>query len=729
MKVRKCLLVLALVLVVALCIAGCDADDENKLYGFALGHYDAADADGALDSDYFYRNDLTVVGGDADVEWVPEERDPVWGGYYYMYCSGNIGEGHLTVYKDGTAHTTAPTTREAAAEVVDHKATIICVRSKDLNDWEPVGAVDGIYACYFQSDSWMWRWNWAPEVIYDENSGKYYLYMNSASYNNYGEVDEETQYGNDSLNTYDTFHVGIYVSDTPAGPFVQVESESYYEGLTYEEMNDAQKATYDATGKLSNLNGKVLTHRNPTINFTYDLGLDEGDNFTVLDLDPFFDDDGTLYLAFARSGSSLKDGSHRENCGWIVRMKDMVTPDLETLTFVNANNFEYVTDENVGSTPKERADESAYTKHNCFAIPVGSSINYGKDIKAKLEAELAANPNAGNKATIEGETGTETWTKGLDGIWIKDGWDNESTINEGQHLWKEGDRYYLTYSPRGFFDMNYDAKQSISDTGILGPYYKLPQKEAVVVGRGWGDYINADMSGTAHHAFVEVDGEMFVIYYVHADPTTVENGAINGRWYAFDRVVTYEHPTYGTLLVSNGPTKNVQYKPSTYTGLTNVASQAIVTATDCEEDTVKYLTDGLVPCYEHLFDKQFVANGKTTITLKFNKAVTISALMVYNTMEYDYAFSSIDSVQFHLAKASDWMDEEHAHLRDCYIKDVGFCTDYIDTELRKISTGSASAISFNEITVDEITITISAKIDGSDDNTAIKISDIVVLGK
>ena len=695
-------------------IAGCAGQNDTLLYkGFDLAHYDASAENGALDSKYFYRNDLNIIGGDADIEWVPEERDSEYGGYYYLYTSGNVANGANTYWKDGKVH--KADSREEAYNNVDHKASLTCLRSKDLNDWELCGAVDGGFSAYFESDSWVKSHCWAPEVIYDASSGKYYMYFNALSYDNDGEINEETQYGNSSNNFYDTFYLCIMESSTPVGPFVQVESESYYAGLTYEEMNDLQKKTYDETGKLSNLNGKILTHRNPTVNVTYELGIDDA-IFSVIDFSPFFDDDGTLYLSFVRHIST----GHDHNCMWIMRMKDMITPDFETLTLTGKCNYEYVTDENVGDKAIERANEEAYTLHNCFAIP--SNANYGQDIKEKLEA--AKQPDG--RATIEGEDGAETWEKNSQ-TWIKVGWMDEGGINEGPHMRKIGDRYLYMYSPRGFAAQNYDARQSYSDDGPLGPYHKLPTMPGAIMSRGFGDYINQYVSGTGHHAMVEVDGELFCIYYAHADPFDGSTSATDGRFYAFDRVVEYEDETYGSLLAGIGPTQTVQPKPSSYTGLHNVASQATVAATNCDESTIKYLNDNFFVCHEYFADKEFVANGKTTITLKFDKAVTISAVMVYNTLDFRNAFSGIDSILFKMTEASDWMDEEHKDLRECYIENIGFSEDYIDFDMQKIRTGAASVVSFNEITVNEIKITVSGKITGL--TPTIKISDIVVLGK
>ena len=717
MKRLKRLCILALAALLLLSLTGCGGESAAViLEGFALGHYDASESD-ALDSRYFYRNDLNVIGGDADIECVPEERDPVYGGWYYLYTSGNVANGMNTYWKESA--TQSATTREEAAERVDHKASLTCLRSRDMNDWELCGAVDNGFSAYFESDSWVKSHAWAPEVIYDANAAKYYMYFNTLSYENDGGFSEDMQYGNSRNNFYDTFYICVMESDTPVGPFRIVESEDYYADLTEETMNDAQRETYARTGLKSNLNGKVLTHRNPTINVTYDLGIRD-EYFSVIDISPFFDDDGTLYLSFVRHIST----GHGHNCLWMMRMKDMVTPDYDTLTMVGTINYEYVTAENLtGKTGAARADESAYTLHNCFAIP--RNATYAADLRETLEAAMKSDRTA---TVTNPETGaTEHWTKGQNGTWEKDGWADEGAINEGPHMWKANGRYFYMYSPRGFSDQNYDATQTYSDTGILGPYHKLPQMPGAIMSRGFGMYINDYMSGTGHHAFVEVDGELFCIYYAHADPYNGSTSATDGRFYAFDRVRVIEDATYGTLLAGVGPTQTVQYKPTSYTGLKNVAPLASVSATNCDASTLPYLTDDFFVCHEYFADREFTAQGQTTITLRFGAPVTISALMIYNTLDYDHAFSGIDAVQFRLADAPSWVDAAYRNQRACYIRGIGLSPDYIDAAMRKIRMGASAAVSFDEITVTEIAITVSAKI--SDLDSVIRISDIVVLGR
>ena len=719
LKKAKTIAVCTICMSMPLLSTACSDSDSGKsqdvkVTGFELGHYDASAENGALDSKYFYENDLKVISGDSDVEYVPEERDPVYGGYYYMYTSANYNLATYIKWKDGATHDRG--SKEKTEANVDHMSIISCLRSKDLNDWELCGAVDNGYSVYVQNTAWLYTRFWAPEVIYDKNTNKYYMYFSAGTHNNYGAIDEETQYGNESKNLFDTFQMAVLSSDTPVGPFKLVQSKDYYAGLEYKDMSAEQKETYDEKGESGNLNGKIITEKNPTINIAYDLGLD--DTFAAIDLNPFFDDDGTLYLSFVRHISS----GHDHNCMWVMRMKDMITPDYSSLTMAGACNYEYVTDENVGKSPADRAIEENYTKHNCFCIPYNTN-SYAQDLKKKLET--AANGSA--TATIKNDDGVEeTWKKAVSGTWCKEGWLDEGGINEGPFMWKTNGRYFYMYSPLGYASQNYDARQSIGSSP-LGPFKKLPAMPGAVMSRGFGDYINEYMSGTGHHAMVEVDGELFCIYYAHADPTKGDSSSTDGRFYAVDRVVAYEDETYGTLLAGMGPTKTVQYKPSSYTGLKNVAAQAKISATNCEENTIQYLNDGFFVCHEYFKDKEFVSKGKTEITLEFDTPVTISALMVYNTLDYECAFTKIDAIQFELAEVPSWLDKKYDSVTSCYIKDVGFNADYIDTLMQKIRTGAASAISFDEIKVKKITIAVSQNI--MRNGGTIKISDIVVLGK
>ena len=80
MKKIKVFFLLLLTLAFALSFTACAGD----LSGFKLGAFVLSDESDRFDSKYFYRNDLNVFGGDADVIWVPDERDSEYGGWFYM---------------------------------------------------------------------------------------------------------------------------------------------------------------------------------------------------------------------------------------------------------------------------------------------------------------------------------------------------------------------------------------------------------------------------------------------------------------------------------------------------------------------------------------------------------------------------------------------------------------------------------------------------------------------
>ena len=80
MKKKKVFLALLLALTFAVSFTACG----TKLGGFKLGAFVLSDESDEFDSKYFYRNDLNVFGGDADVIWVPEERDSEYGGWFYI---------------------------------------------------------------------------------------------------------------------------------------------------------------------------------------------------------------------------------------------------------------------------------------------------------------------------------------------------------------------------------------------------------------------------------------------------------------------------------------------------------------------------------------------------------------------------------------------------------------------------------------------------------------------
>ena len=123
---------------------------------------------------------------------------------------------------------------------------------------------------------------------------------------------------------------------------------------------------------------------------------------------------------------------------------------------------------------------------------------------------------------------------------------------------------------------------------------------------------------------------------------------------------------------------------------------------------------------------EFVSKGETTITLTFAEPVSVSAILIYNSYDYKYAFSEIDSILFSLAEKPEWYRGE-TYVPKAVIENLPFNPEYIATDTKSMEQGGAAVASFNEMKVNQIEIKISQKLDNQ--NAKIKVSDIVVLGR
>lgn len=641
---RKKLFALCALLCAVCCFASCSKTQNTDV--FRLSHFNGVAEDGAMDSRYFYRNDFRLSGGDAQVIYVSEEQDETYGGYYYMYMS----------MCDGV-------TLETFAGDDPHRAAISVFRSKDLNDWERVGVVDDGYCVRFEMDEWAVAQTWAPETVYNPADGKYYMYFSAEATNS---PQWPVEYETGSANRYDRFFLAICVSDTPVGPFCLVTSENYY--------GDANTP---------NKNGKVITAKNPPINPRFDLKMKNF--FGIIDAHPWFDDvdsdgDGVndFYLYFVRHLSS--DSAF--NSIWGMKMKDMITPDYDSVRCLTVPNYRVV----------EHIEDS--TLH-----PI--EIESYKLIDEFIDAE--------EYDALEDKNGKVS----------KEDYGEEYYVNEGPFMYKNGGRYYLTYSPQGVGCIGYQVRQAIGSSP-LGTFDKPTLDPATLMG---ADETNTEVLGTGHHCFIEDKGELFCIHWPNMEPMT-DNINETGRACALDRVHFTEDATYGRIL-TGGPTNSLQAKPSRYTGRVNVAAKATVSATNAVTGTEKYLNDEVVVFRPYFAEKEFASNGKTTVTLSFSVPTEISAILIYNSYDYNFAFDGIDSILFYLSEKPAWFTGEK-YVPVAGIFDLPFCRNYFENG--HMNQGGAAVASFNDIKVNKIEITVSKKISDSNGD-GIKISDIVVLGK
>lgn len=292
-KLLSFVLAIAMCLSLAACTGSQQAQEPGQEplvyldYGIGIDPYNDK-----YNNDLYGLNGNAVDGPDPGCFYVSEEEDPVYGGYFYMYPTSFATNDWAQLY-------------ELKAKGIKNLVAS-CYRSKDLYNWELCGALEGGYSCVVDNEDWCDNYWWAPEVIRNPKDGKYYMYFNAMmpqGYNTKGLVD--TSYN------WARMFIGVAVSDSPMGPF------------------DILYDLDPATGA-----------RIPTINFH--TGCKTKDNWSVIDVNPFFDDDGTLYLYFNKH---TDDSYNALNGIWGVKMKSMTKADYSTVSCLTLANVKTVSNE------------------------------------------------------------------------------------------------------------------------------------------------------------------------------------------------------------------------------------------------------------------------------------------------------------------------------------------------------------------------------------------------
>lgn len=311
-----------------------------------------------------------------------------------------------------------------------------------------------------------------------------------------------------------------------------------------------------------------------------------------------------------------------------------------------------------------------------------------------------------------------------------------SGINEGPCVIYRNGKYYLTISINGYADKSYSVIQAVSDSP-LGPYRKLRDSEGGVL-LSTDAMIMDNVSGPGHHGFVEIEGQLYIIYHKHNDPN--EGGT--ARHVAVDRVnwVTIED-MFGEeldVMYVNGPTTSIQRMPDFASEYKNIAPEAKVSATNLKEDSsVDYLVDGLQSIYKSA-NEEFISNyvketeftGETVITLSFDDYRDIKALMIYNSKWMESAFYDIYRIEF------DCLDSSGNKVKKV-IRNLQFDWNaYTSTDDIDVIRGASPAIAeFNETKIKEIRIKIKPAnneqifVHGADDMSEIALGEIEILGR
>ncbi len=352
MKKRIVSVGLAVLAAVTLLAAGCG---EGKNY-IKMSYYDEASyADGedysTINENLFYRNERKVDVADPCVVYVDDENDADYGTYYLYGTTGNTG--------------------------------FFCWKSDDLVNWEGVG-----YALLYRDlttpegkavsiDSW------APEVIYDGDADKWYMFFSSTP--------------KDSSNSYIPY---IAEGDSPAGPFTLVDHIESYTATDGTPLKDIENIE---------TNNSYYYQRYMTFDpyqmsqAMENLGLGDmdatSDVLRAIDFHPYVDSaTGDKYLYFNTSVNSYIMG---------IKMKSWTEPEYGTLTIIAKPGYSTpsAAEKDVPNEMNTSVNEAAWmTEHNGKYYLTYSTNSY-KDKTYQVCQAVADSPLGEFRKLIEEEGG------------------------------------------------------------------------------------------------------------------------------------------------------------------------------------------------------------------------------------------------------------------------------------------------------------------------------------
>lgn len=250
------------VLMAALILGGCAAGNAELPYDDQI-HPEANDG---FVREMFYRNDLKIAAPDPCVIRITDEESSEYG-RYYLYGTTDPDIGFRTY------------------------------RNSDLTgEWEDMTPIMNHLA--FEAPAGHYAKGkgafWAPEVIYDEDTGRYYMFYS-------GTVETATNHR----------MIGVAVAEEPYGPFIPATEN----GL------DVSKPLFD---------------NDTMVKWCADNGEEtSGGYFNCIDPHPYVAPDGTKYLYFChehRVGGESSDV-------WGVEMESWTKPNLETLTVLTRAGY------------------------------------------------------------------------------------------------------------------------------------------------------------------------------------------------------------------------------------------------------------------------------------------------------------------------------------------------------------------------------------------------------
>lgn len=566
-------------------------------------------------------------------------------------------------------------------------------RSKDLTDWEEIGAVLDVGWTGTDADRAVKQDGWASEVVRDEATGKYYMYFSaSPAPDTTIQQDGGGAFAPMDEDVHSRYNLYVAESDSPAGPFTLIdfsdpdscgaENVHTYNTTVGIRITDANRDQYKTTvvqddveyarafpqyyAKYLAFNPEdyIYAWQHAYDNQNYQLSVvANGGTAGAIDPHPFVDPDtGTKYLYFVVDRTVGQEGIA------VLEMENWLKPKWETFKILLHPTY-YTTDDFIAAM----RDNKAVTK-----------VSY--------------------------ETPT-------------------NIINEGPTVVKHDGKYYLTFSVNGYNISSYEVAQAISDSP-LGPFRKLTEEEGglllsseTIESQPAGETSTQAPSGTGHHAFVTVGDQMYIVYHRHKDYETA--GA--ERYTALDEIKWVTNDDGEEVMYANGPTDSYQPRPEAVSDYENVAPLATVTTNNKDAENVEALTDGLLSMQKSYgfadFVKETTFTSTTDFTFTFDTPQTVAAIMVYNSKYAEDIFYTatvklvcVDENGKEITKEIPALDFDV----DQYCSTSGF-----SGSVTYVMSGAAATAEFYDQTVKSITVTVPVP----EDQDQVGLSEIRILGR
>lgn len=698
----------------------------NNSTMYELSYYDEMNTAKGYDENLFYENDMEAACADPTAIYITDKNDPDYG-WFYMYptSDSDFGCHGFSAYK-----------------------------SRDLKSWQYVGPVFDP-----KEESWSHFSCWAPECIYDAETGKYYLFYSSTDYYNalstLGRANNDgyTFINNDEKKYYRGIEADIdaIVGDNKKTTKEKInvldsaidELKKFYEGVTADvEASNGRTYTQgqitDALNQIANLD-KTVTDESQRLNDARTCLL----KAKTVDVKKMFTSkDFGIGVAVSDSprGPFTQYTNVKDEEGYDENNRE-ITIDLPFLAsedvyyWLHDHRSEWYKGPD---TPEENPGQMTLGE---LCAPMIDVHPYVDPVSGDKYLYMVRDPNGGNAGFVFGMKMGKKWTDDPKwetvtrltrlGYYTTDNLSNSNKssdliegthINEGPYVYynKDAKKYYLTLSVNAYNTRSYSVIQAIGDSP-LGPFRKLSRAEGGTVVATDFDWDH--VSGPGHHSFVTFNDNLYIVYHAHYKRVT--GGDQRGS--CVDEVVWTKNAQGETIMHCNGPTYSYQPKIGPDAEYKNIATQAKITATNVAEDSdVSLLNDRLIRFFtwdEYL--KEFTTGNKkeTKITLTFDDYVATRALMVYNSWDYSFHWEKIDRVEMDFVKTVDGKEVTGT----AYIDNLKFDTERhigynSDEQYNFMRPGGAAIAEYDELKVKEIRLTFKH-------DAPIAISEIYVLGK